>query len=87
MDTRLSPETIDVVLTGPLPKLQSLNPDDVRVVLDLVSLGVGAHQVKPQAVVPQGVVAESLLPATIQVTIGPTGTLSVSPVATPTKTK
>ena len=87
MDTRLSPETIDVVLTGPLPKLQSLNPDDVRVVLDLVSLGAGTHQVKPQAVVPQGVVAESLLPATIQVTIGPTGTLSVSPVATPTKTK
>ena len=87
MDTRLSPETIDVVLTGPLPKLQSLNPDDVRVVLDLVSLGAGTHQVKPQAVVPQGVVAESLLPATIQVTIGPTGTLSVSPAATPTKTK
>jgi YbbR domain-containing protein len=87
MDTRLSPETIDVVLTGPLPKLQSLNPDDVRVVLDLVSLGVGTHQVKPQAVVPQGVVAESLLPATIQVTVGPTGTLSLSPVATPTKTK
>ena len=87
MDTRLSPETIDVVLTGPLPKLQSLNPDDVRVVLDLVSLGAGTHQVKPQAVVPQGVVAESLLPATIQVTIGPTGTLSVSPVATPTRTK
>jgi hypothetical protein len=48
---------------------------------------VGAHQVKPQAVVPQGVVAESLLPATIQVTIGPTGTLSVSPAATPTRTK
>jgi len=87
MDTRLSPETIDVVLTGPLPKLQSLKPDDVRVVLDLVSLGIGTHQVKPQAVVPQGIVAESLLPATIQVTIGPTGTLSVSPLPTPTKTK
>jgi len=87
MDTRLSPETIDVILTGPLPKLQALKPDDVRVILDLVNLGVGTHQVKPQAVVPQGVVAESMLPATIQVTIGLTGTLPVSPVATPTKTK
>lgn len=91
MDTRLSPDTIDVILTGPLPKLQSLNPDDVRVVADLVNLGVGTHQVKPQAIVPQGVVAESMLPATIQVTIGPTGTLPVSPLptpaVTPTKTK
>ena len=87
MDTRLSPETIDVILTGPLPKLQSLKPDDVRVVLDLVNLGVGTHQVKPQAVVPEGVVAESMLPATIQVTIGLTGTLPVSPLPTPTRTK
>lgn len=87
MDARLSPGTIDVVLTGPLPKLQSLKPDDVRVMLDLVNLGAGTHQVKPQAIVPQGIVAESMLPATIQVTIGPTGTLGISPVPTPTRTK
>jgi YbbR domain-containing protein len=86
MEARLSPETIDVILTGPLPKLQSLKPDDVRVMLDLVNLGAGAHQVTPQAVVPQGIVAESMLPATIQVTIGLSGTLNVSPVVTPTVT-
>jgi len=86
METRLSPETIDVILTGPLPKLQSLKPDDVRVLIDLVSLGVGTHQITPQAVVPQGVVAETMLPATIQVTIGLSGTLNLSPLPTPTKT-
>ncbi len=86
MEARLSPETIDVILTGPLPKLQSLKLDDVRVLIDLVNLGAGTHQVAPQAVVPQGVVAETMLPATIQVTIGLSGTLTISPLPTPTKT-
>ena len=86
LEARLSPETIDVILTGPLPKLQSLKPDDVRVQIDLVNLGVGTHQVTPQAIVPQGVVAETMLPATIQVTIGLSGTLNTLPSPTPTKT-
>jgi len=86
MEARLSPETIDVILTGPLPKLQSLNPDDVRVLIDLVNLGAGTHQVTPQAIVPQGIVAETMLPATIQVTIGLSGTLNILPLPTPTRT-
>jgi YbbR domain-containing protein len=83
LEAKLGPESIELILTGALPKLQALKPDDVRVVIDLGNLGVGTHQIKPQAVVPQGVVAETLLPATIQVTIGPKGTLNLSPVATP----
>jgi YbbR domain-containing protein len=86
LEAKLAPETIDVILTGPLPKLQALKPDDVRVVIDLGNLGPGTHQIKPQAIVPQGIVAETMLPATIQVTIGPLGTLNLSPLATPTAT-
>ena len=86
LEAKLGPETIELILTGPLPKLQSLKPDDVRVVINLGNLGVGTHQIKPQAVVPQGIVAETMLPATIQVTIGPKGTLNLSPVATPSVT-
>jgi len=86
LEAKLSPDLIDVILTGPLPKLQSLNPDEVRVVVDLGNLGPGTHQIKPQAIVPQGIVAETMLPATIQVTIGLSGTLNLSPIATPTIT-
>jgi YbbR domain-containing protein len=86
LEAKLSPDTIDVILTGPLPKLQALKPDDVRVVIDLGNLGSGTHQIKPQTIVPQGIVAETMLPATIQVTIGPVGTLNLSPIATPTIT-
>jgi len=91
LESKLGPENVELILTGPLPKLQTLKPDDVRVVVDLVNLGTGAYQLKPQVIVPQGVVVETMLPATIQVTIGYKGTLNLSPVPTPgptpTKTK
>jgi YbbR domain-containing protein len=83
LESKLGPENIELILTGPLPKLQAIKPDDVRVVVDLVNLGVGAYQLKPQVIVPQGIVVETMLPATIQVTIGFKGTLNLSPVATP----
>ena len=86
LEAKVAPETIELILTGPLPKLQTLKSDDVRVVLDLVNLGPGTHQVKPQAIVPQGIVAETMLPATIQVTIGAQGTLHLSPLPTPSAT-
>lgn len=86
LEAKLAPETIDVILTGPLPKLQALKADEVRVVIDLGNLGPGTHQIKPQAIVPQGIVAETMLPATIQVTIGLSGTLNLSPISTPTVT-
>jgi YbbR domain-containing protein len=65
-----SPDTINVILRGPVSALAELQPDDVRVVLDLLNLGIGSHQVIPQVVVlPAGVVTQTLLPATIEVTI------------------
>jgi hypothetical protein len=40
------------------------------VVLDLRDMGVGPHQVTPEVVVlPSGLVAQAILPATIEVTI------------------
>lgn len=65
-----SPDSVSVILTGPLPVLEALAPEDVRVVVDLLDLGVGTHQVTPQVVViPGGVVARAVLPSTIEVVI------------------
>ncbi len=65
-----SPDSVNVILTGPLPVLEALAPEDVRVVVDLLDLGVGTHQVTPQVVViPSGVVARAVLPSTIEVVI------------------
>lgn len=65
-----SPDTVSVILSGPLPVLERLTLSDVRVVLDLREMAVGSHQVTPEVVVlPSGLVAQAILPATIEVTI------------------
>lgn len=76
-----SPPSVDVILSGPLLTLEALKPEDVRVILNLVGLERGTHQVEPTVIVlPDKVVAETVLPATIEVVIetGP------PPTATPT---
>ena len=72
----VSPDTVEVILSGPLPLLDSLEANDVRIVLDLFKLPQGTHQIEPQMVVPEGVIAQSVNPATVQVEIfpGPTPT-------------
>jgi YbbR domain-containing protein len=65
----VSPETVEVILSGPLPLLDALEADDVRIVLDLFDLPLGTHQIEPQVVVPEGMTAQSILPATVQVEI------------------
>lgn len=88
LEARLSPEYVDLVLTGPLPKLQTLRPnEDVRVIVDVANLERGTFQVAPQIVVPGGIVAESILPSTVQVMIVPAGTPSPLPTLTPTPTR
>ena len=65
----ISPETVEVILSGPLPLLEALEADDVRIVLDLFDLPLGTHQIEPQVVVPEEMTAQSILPATVQVEI------------------
>ena len=75
----VSPETVEVILSGPLPLLETLEPSDVRVVLDLFDLSRGTYQIKPQVVVPEGLAAQSIIPATVQVEI------FTAPTPTPTE--
>ncbi|MCX7682902.1 MAG: hypothetical protein N2508_13220, partial [Anaerolineae bacterium] len=75
----VSPATIEIILSGPMPLLETLDTDDVRAVLDLFNLGRGVHQVGPHIVVPEGIVAQSILPTNVQVEIF----IIPSPVPTP----
>jgi YbbR domain-containing protein len=65
----VSPPAIDIVLSGPLPLLNTLAEDDIRVVVDAANLGTGVHQVPPDVLRPEGIVVQSVLPATVQVEI------------------
>jgi YbbR domain-containing protein len=73
-----SPEVVDVILSGPLPKLEMLKPEDVQVTLNLFDLVQGTHKVVPTAIAPEGITVESILPDTIEVEI------SIAPTPTPT---
>ncbi|HSB91252.1 MAG TPA: CdaR family protein [Anaerolineales bacterium] len=76
---RPSVEHISVILTGSLPVLEQLRPEDVRIILDLQGLQPGVHQVAPESIVlPSAVRVQTIIPDLIEVTI------SRTPFGTPT---
>ena len=68
-----SPETVDLVLSGSLPTLNSLKSEDVHVVIDLreiKDLKLGVIQLEPRVTgLPEGITSQSLQPAVVQVEI------------------
>jgi YbbR domain-containing protein len=80
LSAQVSPATVDVIVSGPLPLLDTLTRQDVRVTVDLSGLGAGTHQVIANVeVLIADVVVESILPNTIEVVI----TLAGTPTKTP----
>ena len=80
----LSPDHVDVILTGPLYLLDQLSSTQVTVVVDLTNQGAGVIKLAPKVnVAPMDIHAESVLPGTIEVNIVET-TPTPTPTATPT---
>lgn len=70
MEAVISPDRLDVILTGPLPLLDKLTASDVRFFVDLTGLPIGTHQVVPQAeIFITDIEVQSLNPATVEVII------------------
>ncbi len=85
----VSPVSLDVIISGPLPVLDTLSQSSFRIVVDLTGLELGTHQVKPVIdLAPDKVSVQTLLPDTIEVNIlpAPTATPTSTPVATSTQT-
>jgi YbbR domain-containing protein len=82
----ISPASVDVILSGPLPSLQNLQSDDVQVAIDVSTVGAGTYQLKPRVlVVPDALKVQNIVPDTVQVTITDTSAPTRSPAtATPT---
>jgi len=73
-----SPVAASVILKGPLPVLNKLLYEDVRVVVNVERLALGSYQLTPQVIIlPEGVVLQTLLPETFEIVI------SHTPPATP----
>lgn len=77
-----SPEEVEVILSGPLPRLSVLLPEDVRLILDLSGLRLGdVSQLTPVVVQPEGITVEAVIPSLVQVEIvrQPTPTPTATP--------
>jgi len=80
LTAQVSPSTVDVIVSGPLPLLDTLTRQDARVTVDLTGLEAGTHQVIAKVeILISDVVVESILPNTIEVVITLIGTPAVTP--------
>lgn len=78
-EAKVEPEQVRVVLFGPLPVLDSLSENDVRVILDLFGLEPGTYTVEPEVDIPErGIEIRSVQPSAVTVTISETITSTVS---------
>jgi YbbR domain-containing protein len=87
LSAKISPERVNIILSGPLPVLDKLQSSQVRVVLDLTGKGAGTYQLAPKIEL-SGLElrVESILPGSIEVVVGPAGTATPTPKATPKTT-
>ncbi len=75
LEAIISPDKVDLIVSGPLVALNAMNTLDLRVLIDLSGMKAGTYTITPQATLNNvDLKIESLLPTTFQVTIYPKGT-------------
>lgn len=84
LNVQISPTNVDIILSGPLPILDTLTRQSVRVTVDLTGLAAGTYQLSPNVeVLVANIAAESILPNTIEVTLTPFEPSTPTPAPTP----
>lgn len=69
-EAELSPQTVGVILSGPLSVLQNITGDQVRLFVDVTGLQAGTHLLEPQVeILPDDVAALSITPSAIEVVL------------------
>ena len=82
----ISPDSVEVILSGPVTTLQNLTPNDIQVVLDAAGLAPGTHSIKPRVpTLPTTLRVQSIVPDAIQVVIVDPATLTPTLTITATR--
>jgi YbbR domain-containing protein len=80
LQAHLSPQTVDIILSGPISVLDTLVFSDVHVQVDLSGLIPGTYQLTPTiSFTQQNLVVESILPGTVEVVISKAGATTPTP--------
>ena len=80
LEAHIAPTSVDVIVSGPMPLLDVLSAQDVRVVVDVTGLTAGTYQLTPKVeILVAGLQVESILPAAVEVILSPTATPTPRP--------
>lgn len=90
LEAIISPPSVNVTISGPIPVLETLSPSSFRIVIDLTNMEPGVYQISPVLdLAPSQVRIEAILPESVEVVLQtastPTPTIITTPVA-PTAT-
>ncbi len=78
------PQTVDVIVSGPLPVLEVLESENIEITVNVAGLGVGTYQLKPDVhALISNVLVESILPGTIEVVLSIPSTPTTTPTVNP----
>jgi YbbR domain-containing protein len=74
------PQTVDVIISGPVPVLEAISSRDITISVDVTGLEIGVHQLRPE-VDPfvENITVESILPETVEVVIAVPATPTITP--------
>ncbi|HMB23219.1 MAG: YbbR-like domain-containing protein [Chloroflexota bacterium] len=80
LSAQVFPQTVDVIVSGPLPVLDALASQNITVSVDATGLAPGTYQLIPEVKVSvDNVLVESILPGTVEVVIAVPVTPTPSP--------
>ena len=66
----LSPEMITLIISGPLPILDQIKIEDIRVILDLTDYKIGTYQLEPVVKLPsEEITVGSIQPGIIEIEV------------------
>ena len=78
LQASISPASVDIIVSGPIPILDTLSPVSFRMVIDLTNMNPGIYQITPILdLIPNQVQIESIIPERVEVVI------TIAPTATP----
>jgi len=80
----ISPATVDVILSGPMPMLDALRTSNIRVLVDMTNTIEGTYQRVPSVEINNpDVDVKSILPESVEITLKSTSPTTATPSATP----
>jgi YbbR domain-containing protein len=74
------PQAVDVIISGPVPVVEVLSSQDIKVSVDVSGLEIGVYQLQLQdETLVENITVESILPETVEVVIAVPATPTITP--------